>query len=110
MLTGTSVMDAALLVISANERRPQAQALENLTAMEAIGMEDVVAVQNTIDCVGVQGPRRHDCQVRRFPQDTVVDNAPIIPTSAQLNINAGAILDKLTDIKLRSGDEPLFHA
>jgi translation initiation factor 2 subunit 3 len=44
MIAGTYVMDAALLVISAEEKCPQPQTVEHLAAIEALGLKNVVVV------------------------------------------------------------------
>jgi translation initiation factor 2 subunit 3 len=60
---------------------------------------DVVVVLTKIECVGTQDSRRHDRQVKRSLRGTVANNASVISTSAQLNINADTILNKLADIE-----------
>jgi translation initiation factor 2 subunit 3 len=51
MLTGTIVMDAVFLVISAEEECPQMQTREHFKAVEALKLGNVVIVQGKIDCV-----------------------------------------------------------
>jgi len=99
MLTGTSAMDAALLVISADEKCPQPQTIEHLAAIEALGLKKVIVVQNKIDVVGEEVASKHARQVRRFLKGTVAEDAPIVPISAQMNLNIDAVLDKLANIE-----------
>ena len=51
MLAGTTIMDGALLLVSANEKRPQAQTKEHIMALEIMGIKNVIVVQNNIDLV-----------------------------------------------------------
>jgi translation initiation factor 2 subunit 3 len=104
MIAGTSVMDAALLVISAEEKRPQPQTVEHLAAIEAFGLKNVVVVQNKIECVGEEAARKHATQVRRFLKGTVAEDAPIIPVSAWMGINVDAVLDLLANVEIPDRD------
>ena len=50
MLSGAAIIDAAILVIAANEGiRPQTQ--EHLVALQAKGIKEIIIVQNKIDLV-----------------------------------------------------------
>jgi translation elongation factor EF-G len=49
MLSGSALMDGAMLVISANEPCPQPQTKEHLMALSLVGIKNVVIVQNKID-------------------------------------------------------------
>lgn len=51
MLNGTAVMDAALLLIAANEKFPQPQTLEHLAAIEIMDLKHLLILQNKIDIV-----------------------------------------------------------
>ena len=48
MLSGAAVMDAALLLVAANEPCPAPQTLEHLSASECLGLRNVVCVQNKL--------------------------------------------------------------
>ncbi|KAM0680545.1 eukaryotic translation initiation factor 2 subunit gamma [Glugoides intestinalis] len=92
MLTGTAIMDAALLLIAANEPCPQPQTTEHLFAVEVMDLKKVVVVQNKIDLVSKeQALEQHD-QIKAFLKTSQVDG-PIIPVSGQMHINIDAILD-----------------
>ena len=45
MLAGSTLMDAALLVIAANEDVPQPQTREHLAALKIMGVKQIIAVQ-----------------------------------------------------------------
>ena len=51
MLSGSSIMNGALLVIAANEKCPQPQTREHLIALDIMGINNIVVVQNKIDLV-----------------------------------------------------------
>jgi translation initiation factor 2 subunit 3 len=51
MLSGAAVMDAAILVIGADEVCPQPQTYEHLLAAEIMGIRKLIVVQNKIDIV-----------------------------------------------------------
>lgn len=92
MLTGTAIMDAALLLIAANEPCPQPQTTEHLFAVEVMDLKKIVVVQNKIDLVSKeQALEQHD-QIKEFLKTSQVDG-PVIPVSGQMHINIDAILD-----------------
>ena len=51
VLSGASLMDGALLLISAHEPCPQPQTREHLTALDIVGIKNIVVIQNKIDLV-----------------------------------------------------------
>ena len=73
MLNGAAVMDAAILVVAANEPCPQPQTAEHLNVMDVMGMKHMVVVQNKVGlcvcvcvCVcAIESRRRmaHNCHV-----------------------------------------------
>lgn len=92
MLTGTAIMDAALLLVAANEPCPQPQTTEHLFAVEVMNLKKIVVVQNKIDLVTKeQALEQHD-QIKEFLKTSQVDG-PVVPVSGQMNINIEAILD-----------------
>jgi translation initiation factor 2 subunit 3 len=97
MLSGSALMDGAMLVIAANETCPQPQTKEHLMALELVGINRIVIVQNKIDVVSQKDARAHYDQIKKFIKGTIAENAPIIPVSAQRNINLGALLQALDE-------------
>ncbi len=95
MLSGSALMDGAMLVIAANEVCPQPQTKEHLMALELIGIKKIVIVQNKIDVVTQAEALEHYKQIKRFIKGTIAENAPIIPVSAQKGINIGALIQTL---------------
>ena len=104
MLSGAAIMDAAILVIAANEGiKPQTQ--EHLVALKAKGIKNIIIVQNKIDLVEKQEAARNYNEIKEFVKGTIAENSPIIPVSAQQEININKILEELCKIKIEKGDE-----
>jgi translation initiation factor 2 subunit 3 len=97
MLSGSALMDGAMLVIAANEVCPQPQTKEHLMALELVGINKIVIVQNKIDVVSQKDAKIHYDQIKKFIKGTIAENAPIIPVSAQRNINLGALVQALDE-------------
>lgn len=95
MLSGSALMDGAMLVISANEPCPQPQTKEHLMALSLVGIRKIVIVQNKIDLVPQKEAIRHYEQIRSFIRGTIAEDAPIVPVSAQKGINMGALVQAL---------------
>ncbi|KAJ3302597.1 Eukaryotic translation initiation factor 2 subunit 3 [Kappamyces sp. JEL0829] len=91
MLNGAAVMDAALLLIAANESCPQPQTQEHLAAIEIMKLKHIIILQNKIDLIKESAAESHYQSILAFIQGTVANNAPIIPISAQLKYNIDAI-------------------
>ena len=95
MLCGAAIMDGAVLVISANEPCPQPQTKEHLMALNITGIERIVIVQNKIDLIPKEQVVEHYNQIKSFVKGTVAENAPIIPISAQQNINIDMVVEAI---------------
>jgi translation initiation factor 2 subunit 3 len=95
MLCGAAIMDGAVLVISANEPCPQPQTKEHLMALNITGIDNIVIVQNKIDLVPKEQVLEHYKQIQRFVMGTVADRAPIVPISAQQNINIDMVIEAI---------------
>ncbi|MXR42900.1 translation initiation factor IF-2 subunit gamma [Halobaculum sp. WSA2] len=97
MLSGASIMDGAVLVVSATEDVPQAQTEEHLMALDIIGIENIVIAQNKIDLVDDERARENYEQIREFVEGTVAEDAPIVPVSAQQEVNVDLVIQALED-------------
>jgi translation initiation factor 2 subunit 3 len=97
MLSGSALMDGAMLVIAANESCPQPQTKEHLMALELVGIKNIVIVQNKIDVVSQAAAIEHYQQIKRFVKGTIAEGAPIVPVSAQKGINLGALIAALDE-------------
>ncbi|MCD1295984.1 translation initiation factor IF-2 subunit gamma [Methanocella sp. CWC-04] len=97
MLSGAAIMDGAVLVIAANETCPQPQTKEHLMALDIIGIKNVVIAQNKIDIVSREDAIKHYNQIKEFVKGTVAENAPIVPISAQQNINIDVLIKTIEE-------------
>jgi translation initiation factor 2 subunit 3 len=88
-------MDGAVLVISANEPCPQPQTKEHLMALNITGIDKIVIVQNKIDLIPREQVVEHYRQIKEFVKGTVAENAPIVPISAQQNINIDMVIEAI---------------
>jgi len=98
MLSGAAIMDGAILVIAADEPCPQPQTREHLAAAEVIGIKNIIIVQNKIDIVEEKRARKSYEEIKAFVKGTVAENAPIIPVSAQHEINVDVLLNAIEEI------------
>lgn len=92
MLSGSAIMDGAMLVIDANEFCPQPQTKEHLMALNIVGIHNIVIAQNKIDLVTKERILENYYEIKKFIKGTVAENAPIIPISSQQNINIDSLI------------------
>jgi translation initiation factor 2 subunit 3 len=95
MLSGAAVMDGAILVIAANEQCPQPQTREHLAAIEAVGLRNLIVVQNKIDLVPRGDALKNYDEIRAFIKGSIAEGAPIIPVSAQQEINIDLLIQAM---------------
>lgn len=91
MLNGAAVMDAALLLVAANESCPQPQTSEHLAAVEIMKLKDIIILQNKVDLIREAAAEEHWNSIVKFVKGSVADGAPIVPISAQLKYNIDAV-------------------
>ncbi|KAL6122122.1 Eukaryotic [Nucleospora cyclopteri] len=96
MLNGTAIMDAALLLIAANESCPQPQTIEHLFAVEIMDLRKIIVLQNKIDLLTKEQSFEQCKQITNFLKNTNI-KAPILPVSGQLYVNIDAVLDFLVN-------------
>ena len=97
MLSGAAIMDGAVLVIAANEKCPQPQTREHLTALEIAGTKNIVIVQNKIDLVSEKDAEKNYEQILNFIKGTCAENAPVIPVSAHHDINIDVLIKTMQE-------------
>jgi len=97
MISGSSIMDGALLLVAANEQCPQPQTREHLMALEIAGIENIVVVQNKIDLVSRERAIESHGEIKNFLKGTIAENAPIIPVSAHHDVNLDILIDAIED-------------
>ncbi len=110
MLSGAAIIDAAILVVAANEGiKPQTR--EHFTALQAKGIKNVIVVQNKIDLVSREESLKNYKEIKNFLKGTFAENAPVIPVSAQQEINLDKIFEELAKIEIPHRDtnaDPVF--
>jgi translation initiation factor 2 subunit 3 len=113
MLSGAAIMDGAILVIAADEPCPQPQTREHLAAAEVSGIKNIIIVQNKIDIVEQKRARKSYEEIKTFIKGTIAENAPIIPISAQREINLDVLLnameEKIPTPKRDPTKSPIMH-
>ena len=99
MLSGAATIDAAILVISAQEGiKPQTR--EHCMALETKKINKIIIVQNKIDLVSKEQALKNYHEIKEFIKGKSIQNAPIIPVSAQQEINIDKILEELCKIEI----------
>ena len=98
MLSGAALMDAAILIIAANEKCPQPQTREHLSALEVMGFENIIIVQNKIDVCSKENAMESYKEIKEFLKGTQLEDAPIIPVSAHHNRNIDLLIQAIEEI------------
>ncbi len=97
MLSGSAIMDGALLVVAANEKCPQPQTREHLIALEIMGIKNIVIIQNKIDLVTKERAIENYKEIKNFVRGSVAEKAPIIPVSAYHNRNIDRVFEAIEE-------------
>lgn len=95
VITGSALIDGAILLIAANEKCPLPQTREHLTALDMVGIKNIVIVQNKIDLVSKERAKENYNEIKEFIKETIAEKAPIIPISAQQKINIEYVIEAL---------------
>jgi len=98
VLTGSALMDGALLVIATDEKCPLPQTREHLMTLEVVGIKNIVIVQNKIDLVDQERAEKSYQEIKNFIKETIAENAPIIPVSAQQKINVEFVIEAIENL------------
>jgi|TARA_Y100000310_G_scaffold338752_1_gene429333 translation initiation factor 2 subunit 3 len=110
MLSGAAIVDAAILVVAANEGiKPQTK--EHLMALQAKNLKDIIIVQNKLDLVPIEKAKENYQNLKESLKGTIAENAPIIPVSALQEINIDKIYEEICKIeskKRNTEDIPNF--
>ncbi len=106
MLSGAALMDGALLMVAANEKCPQPQTKEHLQALDIVGAQNIVIVQNKIDLVSQERALENYNEIKEFVKGTVAENAPIVPVSAHHDVNLGYLIRTIEEVIPTPPHEP----
>jgi len=98
MVKGATVVDAALLVTDIRREAMQTQTMEHLAILSILGVENVIVVQNKADLVDSKRCIEHYQELKKELKGTTAENAPIIPVSAQNDINIGVLRKVLAEM------------
>jgi len=113
MLSGSALMDGAILVIAANEKVPQPQTREHLLALQVLGIKEIVIVQNKVDLIEYESALENYDQIKSFVSGSTAEEAPIVPVSAQHRVNVDALIEaiesKLKNPVRNKADKPIMH-
>jgi len=97
MISGSAIMDGAILVIAANEPCPQPQTYEHLTALSVMGVKHLIVVQNKIDLVSKEEAIENHKQITEFLKGTIAEGVPIIPVAAHRGINVDVLAQAIEE-------------
>lgn len=92
MLSGSALMDGALLLVAANEKVPKPQTKEHLLALQTLGIKQIVVVQNKVDLVSYKEAISNYSDITKFVKGTSAAKSPIVPISAQSGLNIDALI------------------
>lgn len=96
MLGGASIMDTACMIIAANQEViPQPQTQEHLIAATMMGLERAVVVQNKLDLLKPSEAVENYDKIRGFLTETILEEKPLFPISAQHGWGVGEVLDTI---------------
>jgi translation initiation factor 2 subunit 3 len=113
MLSGSALMDGAILVMAANEKVPQPQTREHLLALSVLGIQQLVLVQNKADLATYEEAMDNYRQIKDFVKGSIAEKAPIVPVSAQHRFNIDALIEAM-EANIRTPDRakgahPIMH-
>ena len=110
MLSGAAIIDAAILVVAANEGiKPQTR--EHFIALQAKKIKEIIIVQNKIDLVTKEQAMKNYKEIKEFVKGTIAENSPIIPISAQQEINLDRLIETIAKIEIpkrNTESSPIF--
>jgi translation initiation factor 2 subunit 3 len=113
MLSGSALMDGAILVVAANERVPQPQTREHLFALQVLGIQQIVIVQNKVDLTAYEKAITNFDEIKEFVKGSLAEKAPIIPVSAQHKVNIDALIEAIENTiktpKRTKNAKPIMH-
>jgi translation initiation factor 2 subunit 3 len=82
-----------------------------LIALQAKGIKNIIIIQNKVDLVTKDEAEKNYDEIKAFIKGTVAENSPIIPVSAQQEVNIELVYEAITKIPIPERDtesEPIF--
>ena len=108
MLVGAGEIDAALLVVAADDG-PRPQTVEHLALLDALGVPLGLAVVTKIDAVPRQRVEEVVGQVRELLGATSLAGSPVLAASAVTGEGIDDIRIALVDLRERAGPGPIIR-
>ena len=110
MLSGAAIIDAAILVIAANEGiKPQTR--EHFMALQAKKVKNIIIIQSKIDLVNKEQALKNYEEIKEFVKGTLAEDAPILPVSAQQGVNIDKLLEEICKLEIPKKEintKPIF--
>jgi len=97
VISATSILNGVLFLIAANEPCPQPQTTEHLLVLNSTGIKNIIVVQTKIDLVSKEKALENYAQIKQFLKGSAAENAPIIPISANCNLNIDILLKTINE-------------
>ena len=111
-IAGSSVIDAILFIIAANEPCPMQQTKEHLMIINILNIKNVIIVQTKVAIVGKEKEIAHYNQIKDFIKGSSIEDAPIVPVMTNQNINIDALMEKIAGFKIPVRDldsDPIMY-
>ena len=106
MLSGSALMDGALLLVASNEKVPKPQTKEHLLALQTLGIKQIIIVQNKADLQTYDELVSNHKDIVKFVKGSHAEKSPVIPISAQSGLNIDALIGSIeSTIKTPERDE-----
>ena len=110
MLSGAAIIDAAILVIAANEGiKPQTK--EHFMALQAKKVKNIIIVQSKIDLVNKEQALKNYEEIKEFVKGTLAENSPVLPVAAQQGVNIDKLLEEICKLEIPKKEintQPIF--
>ncbi len=95
MISGSFIMDGAVLVISVNEPCPQPQTREHFEALKIAETKNMVIAQNKVELGTIDEVKAQHEDIKNFTQNTFAEKTPIIPISAIHKANLDVLIQNI---------------
>jgi translation initiation factor 2 subunit 3 len=103
MQTGSGIMDFVILVISANDKFPQAQTIAHLRQVLS-KCDNILIIQNKIDLIQKKQAIENAEEIKKYIKSEFNKEFPIIPMCAQKKININYLLEFLIKVPEKKTD------
>ena len=107
MVNGSAVMDMSILVVASNENIPQPQTKEHLEAVECIGLNKYIILQNKMDLIDEEDNDDVLEKINNFISNSRAEKSKIIPSSIQSGVNTNAVLKSIVNLSSGNFEEKI---